>query len=134
MYAPNPTGWVDPLGLWKGQARKPNGTFDNGKAPKKTCPCDDDPCTKEHGNSLASKVPAIGYTLRDKKTNEILKYGETTLGKARYTHSYLDNENAVMRPEVAGSKREMHCWQHRKILEYKNNNAGARPRLNKSDY
>ena len=66
-YAPNPVEWVDALGLWKGQARKPNGTFDNGKAPKKTCPCDDDPCTTEHGNSLASKVPAIGYTLRDKK-------------------------------------------------------------------
>ncbi|MBM1183321.1 hypothetical protein HBN84_23480 [Pseudomonas lundensis] len=68
------------------------------------------------------------------KANEILRYGETTLGKACYTKSYLDTENAVMRPEVAGSKREMHCLQHRKILEYKNNNAGARPRLNKSDY
>lgn len=30
--------------------------------------------------------------------------------------------------------REMHDWQHEKILDYKANNNGQRPPLNKSDW
>ena len=36
--------------------------------------------------------------------------------------------------EASGSKREMHTWQHERILEYKERNGGKRPPLNKSDY
>ncbi|TWC69386.1 RHS repeat-associated protein [Burkholderia sp. SJZ115] len=135
QYAPNSAEWVDPLGLWPGQPRNKNGTFSQGQKPGKKCSCDDDPCDgKVHGNSLDTKVPAIGYTLRDRTSGAILKYGETTLGKARYSQIYLDSINADMQPEVAGTKREMHCWQHQKILAYKAVNGGARPPLNLSDY
>jgi hypothetical protein len=36
--------------------------------------------------------------------------------------------------EAKGSKREMHYWQHDKIIEYKNSHGGQRPPLNKSDW
>lgn len=36
--------------------------------------------------------------------------------------------------QANGTKREMHDWQHEKILEYKANNNGQRPPLNKSDW
>ena len=36
--------------------------------------------------------------------------------------------------EANGSKREMHDWQHEKILEFKDKHNGERPPLNKSDY
>nr|WP_238938556.1 hypothetical protein [Pseudomonas sp. TAA207] len=88
-YAPNPTGWVDPLGLWKGQPRNTNGTFGKGANPEKPCPPVADPTKKVHGNSLDSDAPAIGYTLRDINTEEVMKYGETTQGKKRYPESYL---------------------------------------------
>lgn len=35
--------------------------------------------------------------------------------------------------QTNGTKREMHDWQHEKILDYKTNNNEQRPRLNKSD-
>ena len=35
---------------------------------------------------------------------------------------------------VEGTKREMHDWQHEKILEYKAEHGGQRPPLNKSDW
>lgn len=38
------------------------------------------------------------------------------------------------RKEISGMKKEMHQWQHDKILDYKMNNGGNRPILNKSDY
>ena len=87
-----------------------------------------------HRNNLNTKAPAQGYTLRDRNTNCVLKYGETTQGTSRYTQKYLDDNNAYMKFEVNGSKREMHDWQNRKINEYKKKNDGARPPLNKSDY
>ncbi|WP_431020672.1 RHS repeat-associated core domain-containing protein [Burkholderia cepacia] len=131
-YAPNPTEWVDPLGLWPGQPRSSNGRFGSGQNPNKP-PLPAKGCDL-HGNDLDSKIPAIGYTLRDRTTGEILKYGETTRGKARYTEKYLDSVNADMFPEAAGTKRQMHCWQHQKILDYKAAHGGQRPRLNLSDY
>ncbi|MEZ4310013.1 MAG: FG-GAP-like repeat-containing protein [Polyangiaceae bacterium] len=89
---------------------------------------------KVHGNSLDSPSPARGYSLRDAKTGEVLKYGETTLGTKRYSKAFLEGMNARMKFEAVGTKRQMHQWQHQKILEYKAQNGGQRPPLNKSDY
>ncbi|MFJ4347445.1 RHS repeat-associated core domain-containing protein [Pseudomonas sp. NPDC089401] len=130
-YAPNPVEWIDPLGLWKGQPRNSNGQFGKGKDPSIPCPCETD---GTHGNSLNSTKPAIGYTLRNEDDHSVLKYGETTMGERRYTDKYLSDNNAYMQREASGSKREMHAWQHEKILEYKAQNGGQRPPLNKSDY
>ena len=88
---------------------------------------------KVHGNSLNTNKSAEGYTLRDKDTGEILKYGETTRGKQRYTQKYLDENNAIYVPETNGTKREMHYWQHEKILDYMYV-ADCRPPLNKSTW
>lgn len=52
----------------------------------------------------------------------------------RYTKKYLKENNAYMDFQANGTKREMHDWQHEKILEYKANNNGQRPPLNKSDW
>jgi RHS repeat-associated protein len=87
-----------------------------------------------HGNSHATDKPAQGYSLRDKDTGEVLKYGETTRGTARYTKEYLDKNNARMQFEANGTKKEMHQWQHDKIQEYREQHDGARPPLNKNDY
>jgi hypothetical protein len=64
----------------------------------------------------------------------VLKYGETTLGTRRYSKKYLEHHNARMQFEARGTKREMHKWQHEKIREYREQNGGKRPPLNKSDY
>ena len=87
-----------------------------------------------HNNSLDSLVPAQGYTLRNRLTGEILKYGETTLGTSRYSQSYLDKIEADMSFEAEGSKAEMHAWQNDQIIQYKAANGGVRPLLNKTDY
>jgi hypothetical protein len=87
-----------------------------------------------HGNSLNSTKPAQGYTLRDRNTNEVLKYGETTLGTARYTKKYLEQINAEIKFEAEGTKAEMHKWQHDKIIEHMKQNGGKRPPLNKSTW
>jgi hypothetical protein len=86
-----------------------------------------------HANSLETKKPAEGYSLRDKDSGKVLKYGETTQNTKRYSKSYLEKNNAIMKFEAKGTKRQMHDWQHGKILEHKAQN-GARPPLNKSDY
>ncbi|WP_206540569.1 hypothetical protein [Pseudomonas weihenstephanensis] len=93
-----------------------------------------DTTKKVHGNSLDSDAPAIGYTLRDRDTYEVAKYGETTYGKKRYPDNYLKNEGVIMKVEASGSKREMYQWQHERILDYKTKHNGQRPRLNKNDY
>jgi hypothetical protein len=87
-----------------------------------------------HGNDLSTTKPAEGYSLRDRKTGEVLKYGETTLGKGRYTKQYLKDNNAEIIFEAKGTKAEMHKWQNDKILKYKQVNNGQRPPLNKSDW
>ncbi|MBI2513923.1 MAG: hypothetical protein HYV96_18285, partial [Opitutae bacterium] len=88
---------------------------------------------KVHGNSLKTTKPAIGYTLRNRSTGEILKFGETTRGLKRYSKKYLKAIDAEMVFERHGSKLDMHTWQHQRILEYKSK-FGKRPPLNKSDY
>ena len=87
-----------------------------------------------HGNNLNTTKPAQGYALRDADNDDILKFGETTRGEKRYTKKYLKENNAYMDFQANGTKREMHEWQHDKILNYKENNNGQRPPLNKSDW
>jgi hypothetical protein len=87
-----------------------------------------------HGNNLNTARPAQGYSLRDRETGRVLKYGETTRGKKRYSQRYLEDNNADMVFESNGTKREMHHWQHERIVEHKAANNGERPPLNKSDY
>jgi len=92
------------------------------------------PADSNHGNSLTTTKPAQGYALRDISTDKVLKYGETTRGNRRYSKKYLKDNNAYMDFQAKGSKKEMHDWQHEKILDYKDNHDGARPPLNKSDW
>jgi RHS repeat-associated protein len=86
-----------------------------------------------HGNDLGTTKPAEGYSLRDKDNGKVLKYGETTQNTKRYSKSYLEKHNAAMKFEAKGTKRQMHDWQHDRILEHKAQH-GVRPPLNKSDY
>ncbi len=88
-------------------------------------------CGSNHGNSLKTTKPAEGYILREKGTNKVLKFGETTRGKYRYTKKYLENNNAVMDFVKKGTKAEMHSWQHDMISNYFNRR-GSLPPLNKS--
>lgn len=90
--------------------------------------------TKVHGNSLSTTKPAQGYSLRDRDTSDVLKYGETTRNTKRYPEKYLVENNATMRFEASGTKKEMHDWQHERILEFKEINDGAGPLLNKSNW
>ncbi|VEJ57114.1 Cell wall-associated polypeptide CWBP200 [Pragia fontium] len=126
-YAANTFEWCDPLGLWK--KHRKNGQFAKkpGRKKKKTC-------NSAHGNSHDTDKPAEGYTLRDRDSGDVAKYGETTQGDKRYSQKYLDDNNVDMFFEEKGTKKEMHSWQHDKILDYKANNDGERPRLNNSDY
>jgi hypothetical protein len=86
-----------------------------------------------HGNDHSTIKPAEGYSLRDRDTGAVLKYGETTLHTGRYTKAYLKKHNAVMVFEAKGSKKEMHTWQHERIMEYRAENFVRRPPLNQSD-
>lgn len=86
-------------------------------------------CNSNHGNSLSTNKPAQGYILRDRKTFEILKYGETTRGYSRYSLTYLNKHNAFMDFVAEGSKLQMHKWQHEMILNYISV-AGQRPPMN----
>ena len=96
---------------------------------------------KSHGNKLDDK-PAEGYSLRDKKTGEVKKYGETTRGEdkfgegkqKRYSKKELERKEVDYNKETSGTKKGMHKWQNEKIIEHKKANEGKRPDLNKSDY
>ena len=88
-------------------------------------------CGSNHGNSLKTTKPAEGYILKEKGTNRVLKFGETTLGKYRYTKKYLENNNAVMVFVKKGTKAEMHSWQHNMISNFFDRR-GVLPPLNKS--
>ena len=88
-------------------------------------------CGKEHGNSLSTSKPAKGYVLKENDTGRVLKFGETTRGKYRYTQNYLDENNAYIDFVKQGSKAEMHTWQHNMIKNYYSRH-GSLPPLNKS--
>ena len=87
-----------------------------------------------HGNSLLTTKLTQGYTLRDRTTGEVKKYGQTILGKYRYTQKYLKDHNLEINFETSGTKAEMRDWEHKNILAYKAAHDGNRPDLNKSDY
>jgi RHS repeat-associated protein len=138
-FAPNPVQWIDPFGLWKGQPRQPGGRFQRGRDPNSLASQKSIACSAEgnvHGNSLESKLPAVGYVLVDRDNGAIVKYGETTQipATARYSDAEYEAMNARMRIVKTGSKREMHCWQHQQILAYRNARNGQRPRYNFNDY
>ena len=127
-YAPNPTQWIDPYGLWKKHRKNGEWAKKPGPKPKKK--------QSTHGNSHDCCKKAYGYKLVDRDTGELLKYGETTEDNPinRYSQPYYESTNSRMVVMQTGTKKEMHEWQHLKILEYKAQNGGRRPPLNKSDY
>ncbi|WP_317849503.1 hypothetical protein [Oligella urethralis] len=86
-----------------------------------------------HGNSHQCSRTAYGYKLKDRDTDEVLKFGETIAPKKRYQKSFLERENARMEVVKSGSKKQMHQWQHMEILNYTKTH-GRRPKLNKSDW
>ena len=86
---------------------------------------------KIHGNSLQSPKETVGYALKKIDSGEILKYGETSRGTKRYTKKFYQDNNAYMDIMAKGTKKDMHFWQHDKILEYYDKN-GHKPPLNKS--
>jgi hypothetical protein len=96
---------------------------------------------KEHGNTLNDK-PSEGYSLRDRKTGTVRKFGETTRGEDKYgvgkqkgySKKKLKDMDVFYQKEKSGTKKDMHKWQHEKIKEHKDNNGGQRPDLNKNDY
>ena len=88
---------------------------------------------KIHGNSLNTTKKTVGYALVKNDTLEVMKYGETTRGTKRYTKKFYEENNVHMEIMETGSKREMHMWQHYKILDYKEK-YGKRPIWNKSDW
>lgn len=65
-----------------------------------------------HGNSLSDPRTNYGYALVDKDTNDILKFGETLYPETRYSKSYLQQNNAVMKVLESGSKEYIHHWQY----------------------
>ena len=87
-----------------------------------------------HGNVKDSGLPAEGYTLRSRRTGEVLKYGETTRGPQRYSQKYLESVDTEILFEATGTKAQMYEWQHQRILEYEAAHGGQRPPLNKSDF
>lgn len=46
----------------------------------------------------------------------------------------VKKNNSEYNKEAKGTKKEMHKWQHEKIVEHKKNNDGNRPPFNMSDY
>ena len=89
-----------------GRRHRPNGDFASNAevgiaSPAKTA-------TGSHGNSLSDPRTNYGYVLVDKDTNEILKFGETLYPETRYSKSYLEQNNAVMKVLESGSKEYIH--------------------------
>ncbi|MGE6720619.1 hypothetical protein ACQKGD_25185 [Peribacillus frigoritolerans] len=86
-----------------------------------------------HGNDHRTTRPAVGYSIRKRDTGQVMKYGETIRGEKRYSKKFYRKNNVRMIIEAEGSKKEMHQWQHKKIVDYKKKN-NKRPTWNKSDY
>ena len=82
------------------------------------------------GNSLKSNKINYGYQLLDRNGN-ILKYGETTHPRTRYSKKWLESKGYEMQIKVAGTKRGVHEWQHYMIDNY-TQISGGRPPMNLS--
>ena len=123
-----PSGFYqDANGRW----HRPNGDFASNAevgiaSPAKTA-------TGSHGNSLSDPRTNYGYVLVDKDTNEILKFGETLYPETRYSKSYLEQNNAVMKVLESGSKEYIHNWQHDLNMYFKSR-YGDFPSLNKGGW
>ena len=89
--------------------------------------------TEVHGNSLLTTKDCFGYALKDRTTDEILKYGDTLYPDTRYTAKYLDSIQAYMDVEAWGNKAEMHYWQHDQIVDYLNS-CGQLPPYNNGEW
>lgn len=75
--------------------------------------------TGSHGNSLSNPNTNYGYSLVDKDSGEILKFGETIYPNTRYTQEFLDKNNATMKILDCGSKEYIHNWQYDMNSYYK---------------
>lgn len=89
--------------------------------------------TGSHGNSLSDPRTNYGYVLVDRDTNNILKFGETLYPETRYSKSYLEQNNAVMKVLESGSKEYIHNWQHDLNMYFKSR-YGDFPSLNKGGW
>jgi hypothetical protein len=63
--------------------------------------------TDAHNNTL-NNTPTEGYTFRDKKGN-VMKYGETTNGKKRYSEKYLKMKVLNSIRKLQGPKKKCIC-------------------------
>ena len=89
--------------------------------------------TGSHGNSLSDPRTNYGYVLVDRDTNNILKFGETLYPETRYSKSYLEQNNAVIKVLESGSKEYIHNWQHDLNMYFKSR-YGDFPSLNKGGW
>ena len=112
-YAPNPVEWIDPLGLWKGQPRKPNGTFGPGANPARRCPDAPDPTKKVHGNSKDSEVRAALYG-RFNADGNFEKWGISQNPNIRYSTTVLDGGR--LKIYRTGARSEI-LKQERRLVE-----------------
>ena len=123
-----PSGYYqDANGRW----HRPNGQFASNAevgidSPVKVS-------TGSHGNSLSDPRTNYGYVLVDRDTNNILKFGETLYPETRYSKSYLEQNNAVMKVLESGSKEYIHNWQHDLNMYFKSR-YGDFPLLNKGGW
>ena len=74
----------------------------------------------------------FGYTLWDRETGKILKYGQTTNPKGRYSEGFYNKHSARMHMETSGTKKEMVQWEKHKIEEFLIMK-GHLPELNKTN-
>jgi RHS repeat-associated protein len=89
--------------------------------------------SKTHANSLDYDGVSYGYTLRDKATDAIGKFGETISPDTRYSQKWLNANNLYLQIEISGTKAETHAWQNQSILGYKDM-YNATPLLNKTNW
>lgn len=134
-YAPGGRNYTGPAVQ---RATDTNGRVDASSATRPAKRTADKPA---NGNTLGDQ-PAEQYSLRDRKTGQVKKYGETTRGEdangagnqKRYSKKELKSNDVDYVKEASGTKKDMHKLQTQKIREYKSDNNGQRPPLNKSDY
>ncbi|WP_425464182.1 RHS repeat domain-containing protein [Paenibacillus lentus] len=120
-YVDDPIFWVDVFGLSSGCGGKiPNGT---GK--------------KIHGNSLDSPKPTDLYVVRERRTGEIIRFGETTQGfkkrgqqhARRFSKLGIEVETTLLKGGL--SKRQAKALETRYIRSYEKV-FGNKPPYNKS--
>ncbi|MBI4129973.1 RHS repeat-associated core domain-containing protein [Candidatus Roizmanbacteria bacterium] len=88
---------------------------------------------KIHGNDLRNLQLTTGYSLRDKTTDYIVKFGETLYPERRYSQKWLDANNLHLQREASGTKWDMHWWQYYKNEEFIDL-YGERPMKNRTNF